>query len=59
MNAGSGLVLTGLALGLGVGAVPARCEDVGAHARQTPHAVILERLVPPLLGAPPPPERRE
>ncbi len=44
MNARSGLVLTGLALGLGVGAVPARGEDVGAHARQTPHAVILEDL---------------
>ena len=44
MNARSGLVLTGLALGLGVGAVPARGEDVGAHARQTPHAIILENL---------------
>jgi len=44
MNARSGLVLTGLALGLGVGAVPARGEDVGAHARQTPHAIIPEDL---------------
>ena len=44
MNARSGLVLTGLALGLGVGAVPARGEDAGAHARQTPHAIILEDL---------------
>ena len=37
-----------MALGLGVGAAPARGEDVGAHARQTPHAVILGDLdVPP------------
>jgi len=42
MNARSGLVLTGLALGLGVGTVPARGEDAGAHARETPHTVILD-----------------
>src|SRR2546422_11082897 len=42
MNARSRLVLTGLALGLGVGVVPARSEDPGAHARQTPHTVILD-----------------
>ena len=42
MNARSRLVLTVLALGLGVRAVPARGEDLRAHARQTPHTVILD-----------------
>ena len=42
MTARSVLILTGLALGLGVGTVPARGEDAGAHARETPHTVILD-----------------
>ena len=42
MNARSVLVLTALALGLGVGTVPARGEDAGAHARETSHTVIVD-----------------
>ena len=42
MKARRRLVLTSLALGLGVGVVSARSEDLGAHARETPHTVILD-----------------